>query len=65
MNFRNKDLTQVFEERYQANHNKRLNEEIKNNKENLANRMFGKNTRKIDNTKKVIGYNNFNGNKKV
>lgn len=63
MNFRNKDLIQVFEERYQANHNKKLNEEVKNNKKNMADRMFGNNinnNRVVDNKQNVIGYDSFN-----
>ena len=43
MNFRNKDLKEIFDERYQANHNKELQENAKNNKKNMADRMFGKN----------------------
>lgn len=51
MNFRNKDLKDVFEERYQANHNKILQEEAKNNKRNMADRMFGNN--KINNKNNI------------
>ena len=54
MNFRNKDLKDVFEERYQANHNKILQEEAKNNKRNMADRMFGNN--------KINNKNNINNN---
>lgn len=56
MNFRNKDLIQVFNEKYNANHNKKLNEEIKNNKKNMADRMF----KTPDNKSNVIGYNSIN-----
>lgn len=60
MNFRNKDLKDVFEENYQANHNKELQEAAKNNKKNMTDRMFGNN--KINNQLKInqnnpIGYN--------
>lgn len=65
MNVRNKDLMQVFEERYQANHNKKLQEEVRNNKKSMADRMFGNNNinntnRSVDNRQNVIGYNSFN-----
>lgn len=62
MNFRNRDLKDVFEDRYKANHNKQLQEEAKNNNKNLMNRMLGNNkTNSPDtiNTKQnnPIGYN--------
>ena len=63
MNFRNKDLIEVFEERYQANHNKKLQQAVKNNKKDTINRMFGVKTTPMNrpNTTNnhVIGYNNF------
>lgn len=68
MNFRNKDLIQVFEERYRANHNEKLNKEIAANKKNTTDRMFG-NNRKPDNLyskdaeRKVIGYDSFKRNR--
>lgn len=62
MNFRNKDLMEVFEERYQANHNKKLMAEVKNNKKNTIDRMFGvKNRPNNPVNNHVIGYNNFKG----
>lgn len=62
MNFRNRDLKDVFEERYQANHNKELEETTKNNKKNLMNRMLGNNQTNSSQTisnrqNKPIGYN--------
>ena len=48
MNFRNKDLNQVFNERYQANHNKELEEAARNNKKSLIERMAGKNNNNIN-----------------
>ena len=63
MNFRNKTLGQVFEERYQANHNKELEEAAKNNKKSLTDRMFGNNNQTNNQTNinnrqnNPIGYN--------
>ena len=59
MNFRNKDLTQIFDETYKANHNQKLFDSINKNKKQIADRVVSSN--KIDNqhSKKVIGYNNF------
>lgn len=59
MNFRNKDLSQIFDEKYHANHNKKLLNDISNHKKQMADRMFGSNNNKVE-SKKVIGYNNFN-----
>lgn len=62
MNFRNRDLKDVFEDRYQANHNKELEENARNNKKNLIDRMVGNNN--INNQNSInnrqnnpIGYN--------
>ena len=60
MNFRNRDLKDVFDDRYKANHNKELQEEAKNNKKNLMNRMLGNNiVNSMENNgqNKPIGYN--------
>ena len=63
MNFRNKTLGQVFEERYQANHNKELQDAAKNNKKSLTDRMFGNNNQinkpnnVNNNQNNPIGYN--------
>lgn len=60
MNFRNKDLSQIFDEKYYANHNQKLLNDISNNKKQMADRMFGSNNNNKLESKKVIGYNNFN-----
>ena len=62
MNFRNKPLQDVFDERYKANHNKEMQKEAQNNRRNLMDRMLGNNNglkandnQKVDN--RPIGYN--------
>lgn len=60
MNFRNRDLKEVFEDRYQANHNKELEEAARNNKKNMTDRMFGRlnnQNNNINNKNNPIGYN--------
>lgn len=64
MIFRNRDLKDVFEDRYQANHNKELEENARNNKKSLMDRMLGnKNNNNIsgqsniNNGNNPIGYN--------
>lgn len=55
-NDRQKDLMLVFEERYRANHNKKLEEAARNRKKDMTDRMFGgMETTQTRNT--PIGYN--------
>lgn len=57
---RDRDLTEVFNDRWKANHNKKLEEKVKNNKINTINRSYGIGNNPIRNNK-PIGYNNMNG----
>ena len=54
---KNRDLTEVFNDRWKANHNKELENKVKNNKINTINRSYGINNNPINsNLNKPIGY---------
>ena len=59
---RNKDLTEVFNDRWRANHNKALENIIKNNKSDIIKRSYGIESTEIRReVKKPLGYDNMNG----
>jgi len=56
---RNRDLTEVFNDRWKANHNKELEKKVKENKMNTINRSYGiDNKPNNNNLNKPIGYQN-------
>ena len=58
---KNRDLTEVFNDRWKANHNKVLEEKVKSNKINTINRSYGIGDNQVRKENKPIGYNNMNG----
>lgn len=58
---KNRDLTEVFNDRWKANHNKVLEEKVKNNKIITINRSYGIGGNQVRKDNKPIGYNNMNG----
>lgn len=63
MIFKNRDLTDVFNDRWKANHNKNLEKKVRDNKINTINRSYGLGNNQVKKDNKVIGYNRLNGSK--
>lgn len=61
--FKNRDLTDVFNDRWKANHNKNLEKKVRDNKINIINRSYGLGNNQLKKDNKVIGYNRWNGSK--
>lgn len=58
---RNKDLIEVFNDSWKANHNKNLEDKIRNNRIDTINRSYGVLNKPIRKENKPVGYNNLNG----
>ncbi len=58
---RNRDLTDVFNDRWKANHNKALEKVVRANKVDTIRRSYGIENNPVRNNNKPIGYNNMNG----
>ena len=58
---RNRDLTDVFNDRWKANHNKALEKTVQANKSSTLKRSYGLESNPVKSDNKPIGYNNMNG----